>query len=139
MLKQVHDHIIGELNQGARTDTIFVVTAVLFNLIVMGVNSAVASEASSAGADAANDMILAVFILMSLIVNGISITALFFGRQTRTKLLNGLLAMYRDNDVDRYYDLSLLVNYGKRYLLFIGVILALAATSIAVPLILRFV
>ena len=139
MLKQVHDHIIGELNQGARTDTIFVVTAVLFNLIVLGVNSAVADEASSVGAGAANDMILAVFILMSLIVNGISITALFFGRQTRTKLLNGLLAMYRDNDVDRYYDLSLLVNYGKRYLLFIGVILALAATSIAVPLILRFV
>jgi hypothetical protein len=33
MLKQVHDHIIGELNQGARTDTIFVVTAVLFNLM----------------------------------------------------------------------------------------------------------
>jgi hypothetical protein len=139
MLKQVHDHIIGELNQGARTDTIFVVTAVLFNLIVLGVNSAIASEASSEGANAANDLILGVFILMSLIVNGISITALFFGRQTRAKLLNGLLAMYRDNEVDRYYDMSLLGNYGKRYLLFMGVILALAATSLAVPLIVRFV
>ena len=47
--------------------------------------------------------------------------------------------MYRDNDVERYYDASLLINYNKRYLLFMGVILALAATSIAVPLILRFV
>ena len=139
MLNQVHEHIIGELNQGARTDTIFVVTAVLFNLIVLGVNSAVASEASSAGADASSDLILAVFIGMSLIVNGISIAALFFGRQTRTKLLNGLLSMYRDNNVEQYYDASLLGNYGKRYLLFTGVILALAATGIAVPLIVRFV
>jgi hypothetical protein len=139
MLKEVHEHIIGELNQGARTDTIFVITAVLFNLIVLGVNSAVAGEASEVDADAANDLILAVFILMSLIVNGISITALFFGRQTRSKLLSGLLAMYHDNDVERYYDASLLSNYGKRYLLFTGVILALAATSLAVPLIVRFV
>ena len=139
MLKQVHDHIIGELNQGARTDTIFVVTAVLFNLIVLGVNSAVAGEASEVDAEAANDMILGVFILMGLIVNCISISALFFGRQTRKKLLRGLLAMYHDNDVERYYDASLLSNYGKRYLLFMGVILALAATSIAVPLIIRFV
>ena len=64
---------------------------------------------------------------------------MFFGRQTRKKLLRGLLAMYHDNDVERYYDASLLSNYGKRYLLFMGVILALAATSIAVPLIIRFV
>jgi hypothetical protein len=138
MLKQVHDHIIGELNQGARTDTIFVITAVLFNLVVLGVNSAVAGEASEVDAEAANDLILGVFILMGLIVNGISISALFFGRQTRKKLLKGLLAMYHDNDVERYYDPSLLGNYGKRYLLFMGVILALAATSIAVPLIIRF-
>jgi hypothetical protein len=71
------------------------------------------------------------------LVNGISIAALFFGRQTRNKLLNGLLAMYRDNDVDRYYDPSLLTNYGKRYLLFTGVIVSLALTAIAVPLIVR--
>jgi hypothetical protein len=139
MLKEVHEHIIGELNQGARTDTIFVITAVLFNLIVLGVNSAIAGEASEYDAEAANDLILGVFILMGLIVNSISISALFFGRQTRKKLLNGLLTMYRDNDVERYYDASLLANYGKRYLLFMGVILALAATSIAVPLIVRFV
>jgi len=27
MLNQVHDHIVSELNQSSRTDTIFVVTA----------------------------------------------------------------------------------------------------------------
>lgn len=133
MLERVHQHIVEELQQGARTDTIFVVTAVLFNLIVLGVNSAVAGEK-----DMPEDLILAVLIAMGLIINAISIAALYFGRGTRNKLLSGLLSMYRDNDVDRYYDPSLLTNYNKRYLLFGGVILALALTSIIVPLIVRF-
>ena len=133
MLERVHQHITDELQQGARTDTIFVITAVLFNLIVLGVNSAVAGDAGMP-----NDLILVVLILMNLIVNAISIAALFFGRGTRNKLLSGLLAMYADHDVDRYYDPSLLTNYNKRYMLFGGVILALAVTSIAVPLIVRF-
>jgi hypothetical protein len=137
MLERVHQHIVDELGQSARTDTIFVVTAVIFNLVVLGINSAVAAEGASERTSTASDLILAVLIAMSLLVNGISIAALFFGRQTRNRLLNGLLAMYRDNDVDRYYDPSLLTNYGKRYLLFTGVIVALALTAIVVPLIVR--
>ena len=39
MLEQVHEHIIGELRQSARTDTVFVVTAIAFNLIVLGINT----------------------------------------------------------------------------------------------------
>jgi len=87
----------------------------------------------------ASDLVLAVFIALSLLVNAIAVGGLYFGRQTRQKLLNGLLAMYRDNDVSQYYDPSLLTNYGKRYMLFIGVILCLAVAGIAVPLIIRFV
>jgi hypothetical protein len=138
MLEQVHQQIVSELQQSSRTDTIFVVTAVVFNLIVLGINSAVADAAASYRGDASDDMILGVFIAMSLLVNGIAIIALYLGRGTRNKLLKGLLAMYRDNDVDQYYDSSLLVNYGKRYLLFIGVIICLAITGIVVPLIIRF-
>jgi len=137
MLEQVHQHIVSELQQSSRTDTIFVVTAVVFNLIVLGINSAIAETAASHSGDASDDIILGVFIAMSLLVNGIAITALHFGRGTRDKLLKGLLAMYRDNDVDQYYDSSLLMNYGKRYLLFIGVIICLAITGIVVPLIIR--
>jgi hypothetical protein len=137
MLEQVHQHIVSELQQSSRTDTIFVVTAVVFNLVVLGINSAVAETAASYSGDASDDIMLGIFIAMSLLVNGIAVTALYFGRATRDKLLNGLLAMYRDNDVDQYYDSSLLINYGRRYLLFIGVIICLAITGIVVPLIIR--
>lgn len=136
MLERVHQHIVSELQQSSRTDTIFVITAVVFNLIVLGINSAVAGEAADGG-DVTADTILGVLIAVSLLINTIAVVALYLGRGTRDKLLKGLLAMYGDNDVAQYYDQSLLGNYGKRYWLFTGVILCLALTGILVPLIIR--
>jgi hypothetical protein len=46
--------------------------------------------------------------------------------------------MYEDHEIAQYYDPSLLSNYGRRYMLFAGVILTLALTAILVPLIIRF-
>jgi hypothetical protein len=137
MLKQVHEHIVSELQQNSRTDTIFVVTAIAFNLIVLAINSGVAGEAESSQANTSYDLILAVFIIMSVLVNIIATIALNTGRKSREKLIQGLLTMYVDNDVAKYYDASLVEGYNKRYLLFTGVILSLALTSILVPLIIR--
>ncbi len=139
MLNQVHEHIVNELGHSSRTDTIFIITAILFNLIVLGINSAVSGNAADDGSSAASDLVLFVFIIMTIVVNLISILALHLGRKTRQMLLNGLVAMYGDNNVDKYYDPLLVSNYGTRYLLFAAVILVLAITSILVPLIIRFV
>ena len=141
MLKEVHDHITSELTQGSRTDTIFVITAIVFNLIVLGINSGIAGSANDAyNRDTlSNDILLIVFTILLLLVNGISIIALSVGKKTRQKLLNGMVAMYKDNEVDKYYDLELMGNYNVRYTLFTAVILALGATAIVVPLIIRLV
>lgn len=139
MLEKVHDHLSSELQQNTRTDTIFVVTAILFNLIVLAVNSAVAGDAQSDYAKSSSDFVLIVFIVMSLLVNGISIFALQFGKRNREKIIRGLLAMYSDNKVAKYYDDSLLSGYSTRYLLFTAVIVCLALVGIVVPLIIRFV
>jgi hypothetical protein len=140
MLNQVHGHITNELQQGARTDTVFVVTAILFNLLVLGINSAVASAGADPYRDPtsiANDLVMGILIALVILVNAIAIVGLLTGRQTRNKLLGGLLAMYRDNGVNQYYDATLLTNYNRRYLLFSGVILCLAVTAIVVPVIVR--
>jgi hypothetical protein len=79
-----------------------------------------------------------VFILMTLLINTISVIALNLGRKTRKMLLDGLVAMYQDHGADKYYNLSLISNYGVRYRLFSGVIVTLAVTAIIVPLIVRF-
>ncbi len=142
MLDQVHQHITNELQQGARTDTVFVITAILFNLLTLGINSAIASSAASRSAydtssSIAGDLVLGILIVVVLLVNGIAIAGLLTGRETRAKLLAGLLAMYRDNGVDKYYDATLLTNYNRRYVLFIAAILCLALTAVIVPLIVR--
>ncbi len=139
MLTRMHQHIVEELQQGARTDTVFVVTAVLFNLIVLAVNSIVAGEAASRDTTTtASDVTLVIFIVMTLLVNAIAIIALNTGKQTRNKLLAGIIRMYTDEGIATYYDTSLLTNYNRRYTLFIGVILCLAATAVLVPLVIRF-
>ena len=146
MLSQVHDHIVSALGESSRTDTIFVLTAIVFNLIVLGINSSVslgAVEEQSTTYDptlsaGTLDLILAVFIAMTVLLNAGAVAALALGRRTRRTLLGGLVAMYRDNEVDKYYDPSLMSNYGVRYLLFTGVIATLAVTAIVVPLIIRF-
>ena len=138
MLGQVHDHIVSELRESSRTDTIFVLTAIVFNLIVLGINFGVATEAANERDAATYDIILAVFIVMTVALNVLAVAALALGRRTRQMLLRGLVDMYRDNDVDRYYDPVLMSNYGVRYLLFTGVIAALSTTAIVVPLIVRF-
>ena len=139
MLNRVHDHIVSELNQSSRTDTIFVVTAIAFNLIVLGINSGVADAASGRSGDTVNDIVLIVFIIMTILMNTIAISALNLGKRTRQMLLDGLVKMYSDNEVEKYYDPSIMSNYNARYLLFSGVIGTLALTAIAVPLIIRFV
>ena len=113
-------------------------TAIVFNLIVLAVNSGLASEAVTRGGSATYDIVLVIFIVMTVVLNLVALTALILGRRTRRMLLDGLVAMYRDNEVAKYYDPSLMSNYGVRYQLFAAVIGMLALTAIVVPLIIRF-
>ena len=34
MLERLHEHMVSEIQQSSRTDTVFVVTAVIFNLVI---------------------------------------------------------------------------------------------------------
>ena len=132
MIERVHEHIISELKQNTWTDIIFVLTSILLNLLSLGVNSAVA------GADIATTTIIMVFfILLVIVVNFVVIIGLQRGKQTREKLIQGLLKMYRDQGVDGYYDESLLGNYETRYNLFILVVIATGIVAIVVPYVVR--
>lgn len=138
MLSDLHQHVVSELQQSSRTDTVFVVSAVLFNLVVLGINWGVASASHSAEAHSGNDLILVVLVVATLLINVFSVRALIAGRQTRASLVTGLLAMYKDNGVDKYYDPKLLDTYGARYKLFMAVLAVLAAIAVVVPLLERF-
>ena len=135
MLERLHDHINEELRVNTRTDTIFILTAVIFNFVMLGISSAMAGEAADNAATVTPMIILSITLVLSLLVNGISITGLMTGRATRKKLSQGLLKMYADVEVVQYYDESLLTNYMRRYVMFISIIGLLGATSILIPLV----
>ena len=136
MLKEIHSHITNELQQNAKTDTVFVLSAVALNLVILAINWGVAAP-NPKGREAYNDIILCLLIAAVLVINFLVTKALLAGRDTRLKLLSGLIRMYTDNNVDKYYDASLLSSYSMRYKAFLTVIVVLAVITIVAPLLVR--
>jgi hypothetical protein len=132
MIERVHEHIISELGTNSRADTIFILTGIILNLIVLAINSAIASG------DPSTSTIIVMFALVALliVVNLIVEFGLIRGRQTRVKLLNGLIKMYQDQGVAEYYDQSLLSDYKTRYNLFMFGVLFIGIVAIIIPIVL---
>ena len=134
MIEHVHNHITSELNQNTRTDTIFILTAIFLNLITLAVNSGMVKDSRT---DTSTLIVMFVFVSLIVLVNLVVVIGLMKGKQTREKLLAGLIKMYQDQGVDKYYDISLLSNYNLRYNLFIMVVVFTGVIATVVPFILR--
>ncbi len=133
MLERVHEHLISELGTNTRTDTIFVLTAIILNLIILLSNSII----STTGRGGTTTIVMFTLVALLLVVNFVAEIGLIKGRQTRAKLLNGLLKMYKDQGVEGYYDPSLLGDYKMRYNLFMLVVLFTGLIALVIPFIIR--
>jgi hypothetical protein len=87
--------------------------------------------------DTSQLIVMFIFVALIVVVNIVVIFGLMKGKQTREKLLNGLISMYEDQNVAKYYDRSLLSNYNIRYNLFIMVVLFTGIIATVVPFVLR--
>ncbi len=134
MLEHVHKHIITELQQSAKTDIIFILSSIVLNLITLAINSGMVEKSRT---DETLLMVMFIFVALVILINIVAIFGLLKGKQTRTKLLNGLITMYRDQQVDKYYDESLLSSYSVRYNLFIMVVVCTGVIAIIVPFVMR--
>ncbi|MBI2850073.1 MAG: hypothetical protein HYX80_03410 [Chloroflexi bacterium] len=134
MIERVHEHIIEELNTNTRTDTLFVLAGIFLNLIILGINSGI----SRAGG-VATDIVFYILILLLIVMNLVVETGLIKGRQSRKKLLEGLLRMYKDQGVEGYYDASLLGDYRTRYNLFMIVVLSFGFVALVVPFVVKLI
>jgi hypothetical protein len=135
MIERVHEHIIGELNANTRTDTIFVLSSILLNLIALAVNSAVAG--GNGNSPGKTTIVMFTFVALVLVISFVAEVGLIRGRLMRKKLLDGLLKMYKDQGVEGYYDPSLLSDYRTRYNLFMLVVLFTGIVAIVIPFIIR--
>jgi len=134
MIEHVHSHITSEIQQNTKTDTIFILTSIALNLITLAVNSGLVEQSRTENSTL---VVMFVFVVLIVMVNIVVIIGLIKGRQTRNKLTNGLITMYRDQNVSKYYDESLLNNYNIRYTLFILVVVCTGVIATVVPFILR--
>lgn len=132
MIERVHEHIISELGTNTRTDTIFVLSAIILNLLTLGINSGVAAG----GENGTTTTVMFTFVALLIVVNFVAEIGLIRGRQTRAKLLNGLLKMYKDQGVEGYYDPSLLGDYKTRYNLFMLAVLSTGLVALIIPFVL---
>ncbi|MGD0353041.1 MAG: hypothetical protein ABSB38_06055 [Dehalococcoidia bacterium] len=133
MIERVHEHIISELGANTRTDTIFVLTAIILNLITLGINSGIASSEATA----TNTIVMFTFVALIIVINFVAEIGLIRGRLMRKKLLTGLLKMYKDQGVEGYYDPSLLSDYRTRYNLFMLTVLFTGLVAIVIPFVIR--
>jgi uncharacterized membrane protein len=122
-----------DIKQNTRTDTIFIIVALVLNFISLAVNASVANDDG-----AASTWTMVTLIALVIVVNLVVIFGLLRGKDTRNKLISGLLKMYKDQNVDQYYDASIISNYDTRYLLFILAVVTTGATAITIPLLLKF-
>ena len=129
MLDKVHAHILDELKINARTDTIFIISAIIINFTTLAINSAVSDSSEN------NIIIMFCFVILTIVVCLVSEIGLIRGRQASAKLINGLMEMYKDNGVAQYYDPTLLKHYKLRYNSFVIVILVTGIIAIVVPFI----
>ena len=134
MIEYVHKHITSELQQNTKTDIIFIITAIALNLITLATNSGMAERSRTQNSTLA---VMFIFVFLIIVVNVVVIFGLMKGKQTRIKLIDGLISMYRDQNVAKYYDETLLGNYNVRYNLFIMVVVCTGVIATVVPFILR--
>ncbi|MBK7174486.1 MAG: hypothetical protein IPH84_14930 [Bacteroidales bacterium] len=134
MKQHVHQHIISELQQNTRTDIIFILTSIFLNLLTLAINSGLVKDSRT---DEALFVVMLIFVALIFVVNVVVIIGLLKGKETRMKLINGLLSMYEDENVAKYYDKSLLGNYNIRYRLFILVVLFTGMIAIIIPFVMR--
>lgn len=134
MLEHVHKHIVSELQQSAKTDIIFILSSIVLNLITLAINSGSVEKSRT---DETILVVMFIFVVLVILINVVAIVGLLKGKETRAKLLNGLITMYKDQHVDKYYDESLLSSYSVRYNLFIMVVVCTGVIAIIVPFVMR--
>ncbi|UJG40188.1 MAG: hypothetical protein K9W45_10135 [Candidatus Heimdallarchaeum aukensis] len=105
-------------------------TAIMLNLITLGVNTGLAYSDSTAGY-----ISFSLFLMLAGVINWVVIVGLTKGKQNREKLILGLVKMYKDQNMDRYYDISVLETYKTRYKLFTIVVVATGVLAFVIPLV----
>ena len=149
MKDRLHGEISAELEQTTKTDKTTVVVAIILNFIFLFANMAFASGAWSTNYDYRNDgsfttstefnlSLFAAFLILlgvTIVFDFFVVRALSKGVERRIKLTEGLVKMYQEEGLDKYYDPAIIQGYQSRYGLYKNIVLIMGILAVAVPLV----
>jgi len=157
MKDQLHQDITAELNQTTRTDTVTVIVGIILNLIFLLVNSLIAGAVWTEERiynDVIRDdlivktdvtvttefelgvMLIFIILIAAIIaINIFIIRAMSAGKDRRKKLTESLQKIYQDENLDKYYDSSIIKGYEARYSLYTKIIGTLGALAVLIPIV----
>lgn len=155
MEDHLHQDITAELSQTTHTDTITVIVGVILNLIFLLVNSLVAGAVwteeyiynNAIKGELFVDytittvfelgmmLIFVILVAATIAINVFIIRALLAGKERRIKLTESLHKMYREEEMGKFYDSSIIKGYEARYSLYTKVVGTLGVLAVLIPVV----
>jgi hypothetical protein len=149
MKDRLHGEISTELDQTTKTDKTTVVVAIILDLVFLLANMAFASGVWSTNYDYRDPMIVVtstkfnpsmfgaflILIVVTIAFNVLVVRALAKGVDRRARLTEGLVKMYQEEGLDKYYDPTIIEGYKSRYSLYKNIVIILGFVALAIPLV----
>ncbi|GAB1264705.1 hypothetical protein [Aurantivibrio infirmus] len=129
MIEQIHKHLISEMEMASRGTTTFVICSVLFNVLVLAINSAVAL-----GKSGASDIAFFIFMAGSLTITISAMVAISSSEKSCHLYHEALLAIYEDEGVFKYWPAELNTTNQRRNKLFSIAVFTIGSIAIVIPL-----
>ena len=146
MKEKIHEQISHELKAATRLDIIITITAIIVSLILFSVSMIFAQGTTDSiygllgltqktTVITASVIVMFVSVVANIAVVFCAVRALLKNKKLRAELNEGLVKLYKDSKVDKYYDGSIFKGYETRYNLFASMLIAVGAVSVIAPLV----
>lgn len=146
MKERIHEQISHELKEAARLDKTIVIIDIVVSLILFSLSMgfAYSSTESIYGGltgtrvshlSVAPTIIMFVALATILAINWFSVRAFLKSKKQIAKQTDAIVKLYKDENMDQYYDGSISKSYETRYNLFAVIVAVVGAMSIIIPLV----
>ena len=137
MIEGIHKHLLSELDRAGRSDTIFVLAGVSFNILVLFINWTQAGNITSTYRETNADSIIifSMFLIGTIVVSTACLLTLKNSRHICSQCHQALLKIYEDTEVVKYMPEEMVGLGNKRFVLSFIVIAGTGLLAILVPIV----
>ena len=146
MKERIHEQISHELKQATRQDTAIAVIAILVLVFLFTISMVFAQGSTdtisgllglsqTTTISVASIIVMFVSIVATIAVICYSVCTLLKNKKQRAELNQGLVKLYKDSGIAKYYDGTIFKGYETRYNLFAAILIAVGAVSVIAPLV----